>query len=186
MNIADILLRHYGPGSAGHEAAEAFMRHSELVASRAEEIALGLALGYEAVAFVREGAMLHDIGIYLTDAPKLGCTGGEPYIRHGVLGREILESHGLMRHALVCETHVGAGLTAEEIRASGLPLPERDMLPGSIEEKIICVADKFYRKSGANGHLELTVEEARMGIARYGEGPATRFDAWLDELGITG
>lgn len=184
MNIADILLRHYGPGSAGHEAAETLMRHSELVAVRAEEIARSLALDYEAVTFVREGAMLHDIGIYLTNAPKLGCTGSEPYIRHGVLGREILESHGLMRHAIVCETHVGAGLTAEEIRAAGLPLPQRDMLPESIEEKIICVADKFYRKSGANGHLELTVDEARENIARYGQGPATRFDLWLGELGL--
>ena len=184
MRIADILLRYYGTGSAGHDAAETFMRHSELVAARAGEMAQRLGLGYEAVAFVREGAMLHDIGIYLTHAPELGCTGEEPYIRHGVLGSGILESHGLMRHSKVCESHVGAGLTAEEIKASGLPLPERDMLPESIEEKIICVADKFYRKSGANGHLELTVEEARTGIARYGKGPASRFDAWLKELAI--
>ena len=186
MRIADILLRHYGPGSAGHEAAETLMRHSELVATRAEEIARSLGLGYEAVDFVREGAMLHDIGIYLTNAPALGCTGDEPYIRHGVLGKEILESHGLMRHAKVCENHVGAGLTTEEIKASALPLPERDMLPMSIEEKIICVADKFYRKKSENGHLELSLEEARTNIARYGQGPAARFDLWLSELKISG
>ncbi len=186
MRIADILLRYYGPGSAGHEAAETLMRHSELVAARAGEIAQRLELGYEAVAFVREAAMLHDIGIYLTHAPMLGCTGDEPYIRHGVLGSGILESHGLLRHSKICENHVGAGLTAREISAAGLPLPQRDMLPVSIEEKIVCVADKFYRKSGANSHLELTVEEARASIADYGKGPASRFDLWLEELSITG
>ena len=90
--------------------------------------------------------MLHDIGIGLCEAPQLHCSGTEPYLAHGVLGRQLLEKEGLGLHALVCERHTGAGITAEEIREGGLPLPVRDYLPVSLEEKIICVADKFYSK----------------------------------------
>ena len=92
--------------------------------------------------------MLHDIGIAQCDAPSIYCKGTEPYIRHGVIGRQILEEAGLPRHALVCERHTGSGITAEEIRERYMPLPCRDMLPISIEEKAICYADKFYSKSG--------------------------------------
>ena len=52
--------------------------------------------------FLFEAAMLHDIGIFMTDTPTLGLHGDQPYIRHGTLGRDLLESHGLQRHALVC------------------------------------------------------------------------------------
>ena len=59
--------------------------------------------------------MLHDIGIFLTHAPQIGCHGDKPYICHGYLGRELLEKEGFPRHAIVCETHVGVGLTIADI-----------------------------------------------------------------------
>ena len=37
-------------------------------------------------SFVREAALLHDIGIFLTDAPTIQCFGEHPYIAHGYLG----------------------------------------------------------------------------------------------------
>lgn len=160
------------------------MRHAGLVAEKALDIAKGLGLDGDSLSLVEDGALVHDIGIYLTHAPGLGCRGTEPYIRHGVLGGKILEKEGMDRLALVCERHVGAGLTAPEIRASGLPLPALDMLPMSIEEKIVCVADKFFRKTGTR--LELTLDEARRVVSGYGPGPAGRFDQWLIELGLGG
>ena len=41
-------------------------------------------------SFVKEAALLHDIGIFQTDAPTIQCFGTHPYIAHGYLGAEIL------------------------------------------------------------------------------------------------
>ena len=188
MDPNDILLKHYGPGSGADGAFDILLAHSELVAKRAADIARSMGLDRDSMRFIYESAMLHDIGICLTNAPALGCKGEEPYIRHGVLGRQLLEAEGLslMGHARICETHVGAGLTASEIRESKLPLPIRDMTPETIEEKIVCVADKFYRKNSAGGHIELSLNEVSASVSRYGPGPAGRFGQWLHQLGITG
>ncbi len=121
--------------------------HSRAVASKALEIASSrrdLALDLE---FVEEAAMLHDIGIVRVDAPSIFCFGREPYICHGVLGGEILRSEGLPRHARVAELHTGSGITVADIEAQKLPLPVRDYLPETLEEKLICYADKFFSKS---------------------------------------
>ena len=57
-----------------------------------------------------------------------------------------------------------------------LPLPHREMVPVSLEEQLVCFADKFYSKT----HLdrEKTVEKARKSIAKYGEDGVERFDRW--------
>lgn len=127
-------------------------------------------------SFVREAALLHDIGIFLTDAPTIQCFGEYPYIAHGYLGADLLRKEGFERHALVCERHTGAGLSLEEIIERQLPLPHREMLPVTLEEQIICFADKFFSKT----HLdeEKTVEKARKSIAKYGEEGLNRFDGW--------
>ena len=75
--------------------------------------------------FVEEAALLHDIGVCRIQAPHLGLERGFPYIMHGIIGRDILEGEGLPRHALVCERHIGVGLTVEDITRQGLPLPQR-------------------------------------------------------------
>lgn len=125
--------------------------------------------------FVYEAAMLHDIGIFKTHAPSIHCLGDSPYICHGVLGRELLEKEGLPRHALVCEHHTGSGLTADDIKRQSLPLPLRDMLPVTIEEKLICYADKFFSKSSIE--TAKPIEKVRAEMARFGEDSLTRFDA---------
>jgi uncharacterized protein len=128
--------------------------------------------------FIEEASMLHDIGIFLTDSPEIGCHGASPYIMHGVLGRKLLEDHGLLRHALVCERHVGVGLTVEDILSQGLPLPLRDMTPRSLEEELICYADKFYSKSPQSAR-ERSAEEIVDRLARFGDRHATVFRNWL-------
>ena len=125
--------------------------------------------------FVYEAAMLHDIGIFLTHAPSIYCIGEKPYICHGYLGRELLDKEGLHRHALVCEHHTGSGLTCEEIIAQNLPLPHRDMLPTTIEEKLVCYADKFFSKSRICPAKP--IEKVREDMARFGETSLSRFDA---------
>lgn len=126
--------------------------------------------------FIREAALLHDIGIFMTDAPTIKCFGKHPYIAHGYLGAELLRKEGFERHALVCERHTGAGLSLEEIMEHQLPIPHHDMLPVTLEEQIVCFADKFFSKT----HLdeEKTVEKARKSIAKYGEEGLNRFDMW--------
>lgn len=160
-----------------NELRRLLILHSSLVADLSLEIANGILKkdpGKEIdLGFIREAAMLHDIGIFRCDAPSIHCTGTLPYICHGTVGREILDSEGYPRHALVCERHTGTGLSAEEIRERELPVPQRDMIPLSLEEKIICYADKFYSKSG-DPRRRRTREEVRASMARHGEGPLSR------------
>jgi uncharacterized protein len=125
--------------------------------------------------FIEQAAMLHDIGMLRTDAPALGCHGDQPYITHGILGAEMLRKEGLPRHALVCERHIGVGLSREDIRAQGLPLPLRDMQPQSLEEEIIAYADLFFSKTHQGMR---TVERVRKSLSRYGPQKVVIFDGW--------
>lgn len=133
-------------------------------------------------AFVEQGAMLHDIGIFLTDAPGIHCHGKDPYIRHGVDGAELLRGEGLPELARVCERHTGAGITLAQIEAQGLPLPHRDFLPETMEEKVICYADKFFSKS--HPERTKTVEQAARSLAKFGEDGVGRFMEWVELFGV--
>jgi uncharacterized protein len=127
--------------------------------------------------------MLHDIGIFLTYEPKIGCHGDKPYICHGYLGREILEREGLPLHALVCERHIGVGISLIEINKKKLPIPKRDMIPVSLEEKIVCFADKFFSKDTGFLLREKTIEKVRKNIAQYGDEKLRQFDEWIEFFG---
>ena len=173
MEPTDILFEHYPPDSP---LTRTLLRHSEQVRDKALEVAGKVAHLNPDKAFIAEAAMLHDIGIYRTSAGSLGCHGDAPYIRHGIIGRRILEEYGLDRHALVCERHVGAGISRQEIRDRNLPLPHRDMLPASLEETIICYADKFFSKS--NGGTAHSPEAIVNELQTFGRPQADRFLEW--------
>ena len=115
------------------------------------------------------GAMLHDIGVIYVNAPDIACFGDLPYLAHGYMGRKILEDEGLHEIAPVCERHVGVGFTAAEIKLQKLPLPQRDMLPLSAEEKLICVADKFYSKSSKYLLEEKPLHIVQRSILKHGD-----------------
>lgn len=149
--------------------------HSEMVTRKALECGARSEIELD-LEFVREAAMLHDIGVFRCYAPDIYCTGTLPYIAHGTEGRKILEEEGLPRHALVCERHTGSGLTIEDIIAQKLPLPLRDMTPKSPEEKLICYADKFFSKSG-DIEKEKDLSEVMASMARHGEASLKRFMA---------
>lgn len=121
--------------------------------------------------------MLHDIGIRWCHAPAIHCHGDQPYILHGTLGADLLRREGWPRHALVCERHTGTGITRQQIVAQQLPLDlDRSYEPQTLEEQLVCYADKFYSKS----HPErvLTVVEAAKSLERFGHEGVARFLDW--------
>lgn len=131
--------------------------------------------------FIAEAAMLHDIGIIFCDAPRIHCIGPHRYIEHGFLGAELLRREGLPEHALVAERHTGTGITLEQVLREELPIPERDYCPVSLEEKIICYADKFYSKS--HPEREVSLSKLRENIWRYGHDAVLRWDALTELMG---
>ena len=178
LDYIKIIEKYYTHGS---ELYNLLIAHSQQVANLAKELAYRNPQLDIDCDFVYEAAMLHDIGIFKTYAPSILCTGDMPYICHGYLGREILEAEGLPRHALVCEHHTGSGLTLDEILVQGLPLPQRDMLPTTIEEKLVCYADKFFSKSRISPAKPIEKVQAEM--ARFGEPSLLRFNELSDLFG---
>ena len=172
-NWERIINKYYGEDGA---LRHILIVHSQSVAQKALQIvSLHPELNLDR-RFVEEAAMLHDIGIIKTDAPGIECHGKEPYIRHGLLGAEMLRAEGMPRHARVCERHTGAGLSLEDIVSQNLPLPHQDFLPETLEEKLICYADKFFSKT----HLdrEKSVEKAEKSIAKFADSGLARFREW--------
>ena len=175
MNPATIIDKYYIPGSEIHYI---LLKHSEQVKNKALEIAAKHPELNMDIQFVEEAAMLHDIGIFRCNAPRIHCHGLHEYIQHGYLGAEILRNEGFPRHALVCERHTGVGLSLEMILKKDLPLPHRDMLPVTLEEQLICYADKFFSKTQLDE--EHSPERIRANLKRYGESQVRRFDKWYE------
>ncbi len=173
MQYEKIINKYYEEGSA---LLALLLTHSEMVARKALAVADAANLNIDR-DFVYNAAMLHDIGIFKCDASGIYCYGDEPYIRHGVIGAELLRQDGVDEsYARVCERHTGAGLTAKEIAETGMPLPHKDFLPESLEEKLICYADKFYSKSG-DPKEEKSLELVRASMAKFGLDSLARFNS---------
>ena len=179
MDPIDIIKDYYRPGTTAYDI---LVRHGEQVAAKALQAAKRVSHLDPDLTFLQEAAMLHDIGMFLTNSPTLGCFGIHPYVTHGVLGRKLLDGRGMPRHGLVCERHVGVGISAGDVRLQGLPLPERDMRPETLEEEIICFADKFFSKNGGQ-NSEKSLMQIRQSVGSYGDGNVTRFEFWLEKFG---
>ncbi len=131
---------------------------------------------------VIDGSLLHDIGIGRTHAPGILCEGTEPYICHGIIGAQMLRGMDVADRARmeqlarICERHTGSGLTVHDIESQQLPIiPVRDLLPETIEEKLVCLADKFYSKSG-DPSQEKSLERVRRSMMKFGADSMERFD----------
>lgn len=170
-----ILRKCYNPGT---ELYHLLVEHGKAVGRKALEVADKVSHLHPDLKFLVEAAMLHDIGIFLTYLPQIGCWGEKPYVCHGYLGRELLEKEGLPAHALVCERHVGVGITKDEIKERCLPLPLRDMVPVTLEEQIICYADKFFSKNRNAIDREKTVGEIERELSLHGPEKVMRFFQW--------
>lgn len=174
MDVNEIIDRYYPQDD---ELKDIYMTHARAVS----DFALSLAHRHPELAldeqFIHEAAMLHDIGIFLTDAPRIHCHGTEQYLCHGYLGAQLLRSLGYERHARVCERHTGTGLTKEVILQNGWNLPARDFLPETLEEQLICFADKFFSKTKFLDHPR-TFEQVVESMAKISEKSVEKVQEW--------
>ena len=172
MHYQDIIDKYY---PAASPLRDIYMRHCRQVADEALDIARRHALPLHD-ADIEAAAMLHDIGIFMTDAPGIHCHGDSPYIMHGILGASLLRREGVDEPiAAVAERHTGAGITAADITALNLPMPPGDYMPRTLLERLVCYADKFYSKSG--DMQRKCLERVRASMARHSADTLTRFEA---------
>ena len=158
MNYQSVIDKYYPAGAL----RELLLKHSRQVADRCLAICdchPELELDR---AFLEEAAMLHDIGVRWCLAPGIHCHGTEPYLRHGTIGGELLRREGWERHARVAERHTGTGLPGLE--------------PETLEEQVVCYADKFYSKSRPD--RVLTVDGAAQSLERFGHEGVEKFRDW--------
>lgn len=179
MEPIDILAQYYDPQS---KAFEILVEHGRQVAQKAREAAKNVSELNPDLEFIETAAMLHDIGIFQTDSPGFGCYGKHPYICHGILGSELLKEKGHPELALVCERHVGVGISIADIQRHHLPLPNRDMIPVSIEEQIVCYADKFFSKNNHHPPAEKSISDIIDSLNRYGPDKVQRFESWVQRF----
>ena len=171
MTYQEIIDKYYPVGTM---CRGIFIQHSRQVADKALAIAQECKLDIP-LETVETAAMLHDIGIFLTNAPDIDCHGSEHYIRHGILGAELLRKEGFDEEiARVAERHTGAGLTIDDIDRQQLPLPRKDFMPETMLEKLICYADKFFSKSGTM--QEKPLDKVRASMSRHSSDSLARFD----------
>ena len=116
-----------------HGSNERIVRHCQTVAEVSRALAeefrrRGVDVDVKAVV---AGALLHDIGRSKTHT-----------VRHGVEGANLVEKEGADRKVVeIIQRHVGAGISPEEAKRLGLP--DLDYIPRSLEERIVCFADKM-------------------------------------------
>lgn len=177
MNPYNIIEKYYTPGS---DLYNILVKHSEAVRDKALALArchpeLNLDLD-----FIAEAAMLHDIGILETDAPGIKCFGTHQYIEHGYLGAEMMRKEGYPRHALVCERHTGTGLKLTDIITRELPVPHRELCPVSLEEQLICYADKFFSKTRLDS--EDSYERVKKKMQKWGNESIEQLRIWQEKF----
>ena len=148
-------------GVVGHclNVTRIALRLAEAVRARGHDVDLAL---------VEAGALLHDLGRCRTHS-----------IRHAVEGGEVAREIGLPETVIrIIERHIGAGLPRDE--AAELGLPEGDYVPETLEEKLVCYADKFAEGARAVG---FDVALGRMGEDLGEDHPAlVRFRALHEEM----
>jgi uncharacterized protein len=127
------LLKKY---SNSEESFKAVLEHSKSVQKEALEIAEDVKKNHEIdIKIVKIGSLLHDIGRFRCHKEKS--------IRHGIVGGEILRNENLNEYAEIAERHVGVGITIEDIKKQKLDLPLKNLVPETIEQKIITYADNL-------------------------------------------
>jgi uncharacterized protein len=181
IDLAENIIKKYYP--ADSLAHDILYKHSVSVTNLAMKIANHNQHLDPDREIIQLAAMLHDIGIYKTNAPDIGCNGTLPYICHGYIGREILENEGLAAIAPVCERHIGVGITKKDIIENDLPIPLRSMVPITIEERIICYADKFFSKNNKHLITPKPTEKILHKLVKYGEHKVQVFRDMMEEFG---
>ncbi|MFI5690750.1 HDIG domain-containing metalloprotein [Kribbella sp. NPDC051586] len=162
------LHRAYAPT---REAFEIVFEHCRLVCSLTEQFFAGLDVDTD---LVRAGALLHDIGVYRLESSA--------YVRHGVLGHELLASIGFpVEICRFASCHTGVGITRDDVLRQALPIPVYDYLPRTAEEELVLYADKFHSKR--TPPVFLTGDTYAAEVARFGPDKVLRFGALRERYG---
>ncbi|MEV3967795.1 HD domain-containing protein [Streptomyces sp. NPDC050698] len=168
----------YAPTS---EAFSLVHTHCEIVWGIAEQLLAAPRLAHLDADLVRAGCLLHDIGVYRLYDDE-GRLDHRNYIRHGLLGHEILQAEGFPETLRrFCSHHTGVGLTRQDIVSQGLPLPPADYVAVTEEERLVMYADKFHTKSRPSVYL--TADEYAAHVRRFGADKVTAFQALRAEFG---
>ncbi|HLC96284.1 MAG TPA: HD domain-containing protein [Candidatus Nanoarchaeia archaeon] len=123
-----------------------------------QELALEIAKDIPGVdiEYIRIGSLLHDIGRFDTWPDRVQ--------QHGIVGAEICRKEGIPQYASICERHLGAGISKQDIIDQKLDLPLKEYVPITKEEKIITHADNLIA-----GSKRITLQQC--------------LDRWEKELG---
>ena len=175
VNYIKIINKYIEPDSPLYQL---YIIHAVLVTAKAIRIGKKLKLSKEKLMFIEEASMLHDIGIINIKSEELGCHGKAPYACHSLEGEKILKSEKLPRHAQVARSHIGVGISAKEIKKQKLPLPQEDILPKTIEEKIISYSDLFYSKNPEILWNQKKPDEIRKTVKKWGRNKIKTFNQW--------
>jgi uncharacterized protein len=162
------------------EALDLVHQHCVIVCGIAEQLHASAGLDSD-IDLVRAGCLLHDIGVYrLYDAA--GELDHANYIRHGVLGYEVLRAEGFPE--VLCRFashHTGMGLSRQDVLRQGLPLPPADYLAETGEEELVMYADKFHSKTAPPALL--TACAYATSVRRFGEDKVARFESMRAAFG---
>ncbi len=177
MNPLEIIYKYYPDDNA---LRRLLIHHSQQVEKKALEVCSKHPELHLNEKLLRDGAMLHDLGIFLTDAPGIHCHGHFNYLLHGMLGAELMRREGREDLARICERHTGTGMTRQAFRDHGVEPPATDLCPETLEEQVICYADKFFSKS--HPERERTVEETVKSLEKFGDKGVEIFRKWVEQF----
>lgn len=162
------------------EAFELVHTHCRIVCRIAEQVLTRAGAGLD-IALVRAGCLLHDIGVYRLYRPS-GEIDHASYLRHGVLGAELLREVGLPEALRrFCCRHTGVGITRDDVVRLRLPLPARDFCAETGEEHVVMYADKFHSKTSPP--VFVSAASYLRTVQRFGEDKATIFTAMVARYG---
>ncbi|TLQ42101.1 HD domain-containing protein [Streptomyces marianii] len=163
------------------EALDLVLTHCEIVWSIAEQLISVSGVDVDADV-VRAGCLVHDIGVYrLYD--HTGRVDQAHYVRHGVLGHEILEAEGFSEQLCrFCSCHTGMGLTRSDVAGQGLPLPPGDYVAVTNEERLVMYADKFHSKTTPPRFV--TADSYAAYVARFGQDKRAAFHGMRRLFGV--
>jgi uncharacterized protein len=175
----EILALHekYAPTA---QALDLVYTHCLIVCGIAEQVHARTGADLD-IALVRAGCLVHDVGVYrlYDDAGRLDHAN---YIRHGVLGHELLLAEGFPE--AICRFashHTGMGLTREDVLRQGLPLPPADYIAETGEEILVMYADKFHSKTTPPRFL--TADTYAASVRRFGEDKVAAFASMRARFG---
>jgi uncharacterized protein len=144
-SLLDKIASEYKP-----EWKDSILEHAKIVHDAALFLAGLLA---ESVIIDRRiialGAILHDVG--RSRAVRV--------VEHGIRSGEIIRENGFPEQvARIGETHIGVGITRDEAKILGLP--DRNLVPETIEERIVCYVDNLLYYIPEENRHELRDTEA--------------------------